>query len=655
MHRPVLIMLVALCAVSAAGPGLAAVSVYMTPEDLAERSQVVVQGTVVAVDSGMDPASGRLATYVRLDVDRVLRGPGDLTSLVLREPGGVFGAIAHDVDAVPDYRPGETVVAFLQATRDGALRTTGMFFGKFTLENETAVRDLDGRGRIRGRPTARPERFDTRDLTATVAARPTALANAWRAEPAELHDLLWDGRSATPVVPGTAASGDDPITRFGARSGSDLTAAPDFGSLSSTAPARWYGVDTDGAVTFDVDPAGHPLGTDAGAVDAIQRAMEAWNQVPESRLVLATGDVSVDFPARNPTSPAASYPPTNVVLFDDPYDDISDPNGCAGVLAIGGYWRSGSQGSSVNNVTYHRALRGYVIFNNGFSCFLGDADDLAEVATHELGHALGFGHSTVSDAIMRSSAYGNGRGPRLGDDDRDAAHCVYPHTVTLTAPDGGGTVLVGDVVDVRWSISTETAGGPGTVDVLHSEDGGATWNPLATGIANDGMWSWTAAGQPGPDHRIRVDRPNRVSPTPAPFPTSCSGDESDVGFTLAAPAPIAGVVSDGTSGAPLTLARSGDDLVLSWSESCSGLATSYAIYEGSLAALRDGVWSPFPLTCAGSTSGTQAVTPGPGDTYYLVAPLTAGAEGGMGFDGGGVPRGLPEPSCAPREAESTCP
>ena len=54
----------------------------------------------------------------------------------------------------------------------------------------------------------------------------------------------------------------------------------------------------------------------------------------------------------------------NIVLFNDPYGDITDPVGCSGTLAIGGYWRSGSISKTVNGIAYYPATRLYVIFNN---------------------------------------------------------------------------------------------------------------------------------------------------------------------------------------------------------------------------------------------------------------------------------------------------
>jgi hypothetical protein len=340
-------------------------------------------------------------------------------------------------------------------------------------------------------------------------------------------------------------------------------------------------------------------------------------------------------------------PPRNIVLFNDPYDDITAPTGCSGTLAIGGYWRSGSLTSTVNGVSFYPALRLYVIFNTNFSCFLGIADNLAEVATHELGHGLGFGHSTVADATMAAYAYGN-RGPRLGNDDKDAAHCHYPRPLTLTSPNGGEAWSANTVHAVTWTSPAETGPDPGTVTLEFSTDSGSSWTTLAAGEPDDGTYLWLVPDSQGPGRRVRVRRYNRVVPTPAPYPTACSQDGSDASFTIGAP-PVAGMVPDSVK-----VGRSGGSLTLTWGGSCSGQASGYAVYEGTLSALRAGMSDLEPITCAAGTDLAESFVPGAGNRYYVVAATVSGAEGALGSASTGLARLPSADACAPREA-SSCP
>ena len=106
-----------------------------------------------------------------------------------------------------------------------------------------------------------------------------------------------------------------------------------------------------------------------------------------------------------------------------------------------------------------------------------------------------------------------------------------------------------------------------------------------------------------------------------------------VTHTCDAPASSPGLVSDRQSaGSPLLLARSGNDLTLSWGPSCNSGGTDYAIYEGIL-----GTW----YSHAAKLCSTQGLTsssfglPG-GDRYYLVVAKTADAEGSCGQNSSGT-------------------
>ena len=106
------------------------------------------------------------------------------------------------------------------------------------------------------------------------------------------------------------------------------------------------------------------------------------------------------------------------------------------------------------------------------------------------------------------------------------------------------------------------------------------------------------------------------------------------------------------SGPQLTLTRSTtpSDLDLSWGASCSVTDLDYAVYEGTLGDFTSHTPVVAPsCTTGGATSAT--ITPGAGDRYYLIVPLSdTGFEGGYGSHSDGTPR---QPSLLACEAQST--
>lgn len=111
------------------------------------------------------------------------------------------------------------------------------------------------------------------------------------------------------------------------------------------------------------------------------------------------------------------------------------------------------------------------------------------------------------------------------------------------------------------------------------------------------------------------------------------------------PGPPAGSldVESGT-GSQLQLARSGQDLTLSWGDSCLLDDTDYAIYAGQL----DLIGVHEPLACSTAEATTYTVQSPAGNSYFLVTPHNGIVEGSSGRISGGAERPQGFPLCLPR-------
>jgi hypothetical protein len=120
--------------------------------------------------------------------------------------------------------------------------------------------------------------------------------------------------------------------------------------------------------------------------------------------------------------------------------------------------------------------------------------------------------------------------------------------------------------------------------------------------------------------------------------------------------PAPGRIPNGGSvpGLPLRLAKTvltPGQLDLAWDPSCSPEGVDYAVYEGTL-----GAWySHNPLRCTTDGSGAVRITPGAGNRYYLVVPMSAFREGSFGTDSAGIERPGSASRCRTEKDPSACP
>ena len=164
----------------------------------------------------------------------------------------------------------------------------------------------------------------------------------------------------------------------------------------------------------------------------LEDAFEAWNADLNTNINQALIGTTA-------SNPGLVFDGENNVSFGDPANDIAGAFTCpgGGTLAIGGAF-VGTPIHSHKGQDFFTISQGFVIVNDGAECAFSAAGGpalAAEAYAHEIGHSLLISHSCgefmactdpeKDDALMRTPAHGDGRGARLGTDDRRAIAQLY--------------------------------------------------------------------------------------------------------------------------------------------------------------------------------------------------------------------------------------
>lgn len=165
---------------------------------------------------------------------------------------------------------------------------------------------------------------------------------------------------------------------------------------------------------------------------AVQAANQYWNPVPSSRLIIErggfyqtsnanflTGELCVET-ASNPSCPGTAVPKvTDIVIACNNETTENFPGSGSGTqksLAI----------SVPNNVQGRNIVGSVILINDTGSSLFGtlSRSDMVAVLAHEIGHAVGLGHSPYPKNLMYFATIN--RRDRLGQDDIDGLTYLYP-------------------------------------------------------------------------------------------------------------------------------------------------------------------------------------------------------------------------------------
>jgi len=499
-------LLATLCLAFGAASAGATAFVPMPIDDLARSSAAVIVGTVHRVDS-LERA-GRIFTEVTLAIEETVKGKVG-TMLTLVEPGGVIGGRREVVFGVPQFAVGELVLLFLAQRPDGSWQTNHLALGAFHI-------GLDADGMPQAEQAFGPGTLVIASSGAPSVTRlPLAvLLAAARGEPVDPLESRLPDRST--VRQGGFTS---PFTLLG--------------------NARFFEPDEGRALSFLIDARGDAiLGFDA-ARRAVDQAFAAWTAVGTASIELRDGGLTNDL------SLACAGP--HKVRFNDPDGEIPPPVSCAGTLGMGGYCTESADRKMFNQTTFQRATRAALTLADGWSgCAVWTECNVAEVATHEIGHAIGLGHSSerqfetdplFRDATMFFLAHFDGRCASVVTDDVEGVTFIYPSPppLNITTP----SPLPGGVTFQPYHVTLDVAAGTGPftwtlVDggfpgLQLSADGTVSGTPRAFG---SGFLQIRVTDSKGDSHTRTFDiAVDLDAPTPTPSPSvtptlgpTCIGD-----------------------------------------------------------------------------------------------------------------------------------
>jgi len=373
--------------------------------DLAQHATAIVVGHVIHIASYWDSSARQVFTQITLDVEETLKGE-ELTgsSLILKQLGGRIGQFQSWIDGSPEFTRGEKVLLFLSQNADGSARVDHLFLGKFSLfidaetEKELAYRGALPAGvhllrSARALSEQAPIVPDKIEEFATLKSRVQAVLQQTGSE---------SRAQLVSAFPQLALPLENAIhERF---------------TLIDAIPARWFEPDSRAPIVMQLNLDNAPADAEA----SIQASLDAWSGVPTSTFRYENGGST--------SSAGFRQDDLNVISFGDPLGQIDKPINCSGVLAIGGYFRNETEVHFMHGQKFFRIVEGDLVFADDWEeCpFFSAPLNVAEIATHELGHVLGLGHSDNPDAIMFATARFNGRGAFLHPDDIAGLLFLYP-------------------------------------------------------------------------------------------------------------------------------------------------------------------------------------------------------------------------------------
>lgn len=165
--------------------------------------------------------------------------------------------------------------------------------------------------------------------------------------------------------------------------------------------ARWKKFDLGSSQSLWADDKGE-ASIEGGGFAQVEGAVGIWMGVDGTTLNLVySGPKPFTLDCNLSSGIAVPGPYENIVVFDDPCDDIDDLVNCSGTLALGGPFITGVH--QFDGRPWWTIVSWFVVVNDGVGGGCLDTSDFELMLARELGHGLGFDTSADPQSLMNTN------------------------------------------------------------------------------------------------------------------------------------------------------------------------------------------------------------------------------------------------------------